>query len=136
MTATALVQDHLATLADATRGRILLALDQHELTVSELCAVLALPQSTVSRHLRVLSDEHWVATRQEGTSRYYSRRPDLDAAAARLWTLVADDLQASAQTTTDRARLADVLAQRRETSRAFFDNEGETWDTLRDELGG
>ena len=30
-------------------------LDRHELTVSELCSVLQLPQSTVSRHLKTLS---------------------------------------------------------------------------------
>ena len=62
MTATAQVHDRLATLADPTRGRILLALEQHELTVGELCAVLSLPQSTVSRHLRVLADDEWVKT--------------------------------------------------------------------------
>ena len=43
MTATAQVHDRLATLADPTRGRILLALEQHELTVGELCSVLSLP---------------------------------------------------------------------------------------------
>ena len=48
MTASAHVHDRLATLADPTRGRILLALEQHELTVGELCAVLALPQAVPS----------------------------------------------------------------------------------------
>ena len=48
--------DDLTTLADATRGRMLLILERHELTVSELCAVLQLPQSTVSRHLKTLAD--------------------------------------------------------------------------------
>ena len=40
--------------------------------VGELCAVLQLPQSTVSRHLKILSDEGWVVARGEGTSRFYS----------------------------------------------------------------
>ena len=52
----ALVFDRLGTLADATRGRILLLLEGTELTVGELCSVLQLPQSTVSRHLKILSD--------------------------------------------------------------------------------
>ena len=47
--------DDLTALADATRSRMLLLLERHELTVSELCAVLQLPQSTVSRHLKTLS---------------------------------------------------------------------------------
>jgi len=130
------VHDRLATLADPTRGRILLCLDQHELTVGELCAVLGLPQSTVSRHLRVLADEEWVATRQEGTSRYYSRNPDLEPGADRLWALVSDDLRASSHWGKDKARLTDVLSQRRNTSREFFESAGAEWDRLRNELFG
>ena len=136
MTATAPVHDRLATLADPTRGRILLALDRHELTVSEVCAVLELPQSTVSRHLKVLADDGWVATRQEGTSRYYSRKPELDEGADRLWALVSDDLRAGAQWSTDKGRLSDVLSQRRQTSRAFFERAGEDWDQLRSAIFG
>src|SRR5512134_3748934 len=107
MTATALVHDRLALLADPTRGRILLALDQHELTVGELCSVLALPQSTVSRHLRVLADDGWVRTRHEGTSRFYSRNDTLDAGADRLWSVVAEDLRGDATHSKDRTRLVD-----------------------------
>ena len=40
--------------------------------MSELCAVLQLPQSTVSRHLKTLADAGWVTSRRDGTSRYYS----------------------------------------------------------------
>ena len=47
-------------------------LDRQELTVSELCAVLQLPQSTVSRHLKTLADADWVTSRRDGTSRYYA----------------------------------------------------------------
>ena len=50
------VLQHMTTLADPTRCRMLLLLERHELTVSELCAVLQLPQSTVSRHLKTLAD--------------------------------------------------------------------------------
>lgn len=136
MTASALVHDRLATLADPTRGRILLALDEQELTVGEICAVLGLPQSTVSRHLRVLADDHWVATRQEGTSRYYSRDGALDAAAERLWAVVSEDLRAGKGWERDRARLADVIAQRRARSREFFAASAGAWDDFRQELVG
>lgn len=136
MTATAPVHDRLATLADPTRGRILLALDQQELTVGELCAVLALPQSTVSRHLRVLADDNWLATRQEGTSRYYSRSNTLDAGAERLWSVVAEDLKAPENHVRDMARLREVIAQRRTKSRDFFASSAGSWDDLRQELFG
>ena len=52
----AAIFDDLTALADATRSRMLLVLERHELTVTELCAVLQLPQSTVSRHLKTLLD--------------------------------------------------------------------------------
>ena len=136
MTATAQVHDRLATLADPTRGRILLALDQHELTVGELCSVLDLPQSTVSRHLKMLADEQWLTTRQEGTSRFYSRNKELDPGADRLWTVVAEDLRASANYRRDLKRLGDVVAQRRTKSREFFAGAAGTWDELRTELFG
>ena len=51
---------------------MLLILERHELTVTELCAVLQLPQSTVSRHLKTLADTSWVTSRRDGTSRYYT----------------------------------------------------------------
>ena len=44
----------MEVLADPTRLRLLRLLERHELGVAELCHVLQLPQSTVSRHLKVL----------------------------------------------------------------------------------
>ena len=55
----------MEVLADPTRLRLLRLLERHELGVAELCDVLQLPQSTVSRHLKVLG------------------RPGLDRGAAR-----------------------------------------------------
>jgi ArsR family transcriptional regulator len=136
MTASAQIHDRLATLADPTRGRILMALDQHELTVGELCAVLGLPQSTASRHLKVLADEEWLSTRHEGTSRFYSRSKDLDPGADRLWTVVAEDLRSSVHHGRDLRRLNEVIAQRRSKSREFFDGAAGSWDDLRQELFG
>jgi DNA-binding transcriptional ArsR family regulator len=60
----AAIFEDLTTLADATRSRMLLVLERHELTVTELCSVLQLPQSTVSRHLKTLSDTDWVSSRR------------------------------------------------------------------------
>ena len=77
------ILDHLSALADTTRSRILLLLDRHELTVSELCGIMQLPQSTVSRHLKALADSGWISARAEGTSNVYAMtRDDLDALGA------------------------------------------------------
>ena len=50
-------------LADPTRLRLLHLLERHELGVVDLCDILQLPQSTVSRHLKVLGDQAWVRSR-------------------------------------------------------------------------
>ena len=55
------ILEHMSALSDPTRCRMLLLLEQHELTVSELCTVVQLPQSTVSRQLKTLADAGWVS---------------------------------------------------------------------------
>ena len=131
------ILDHLSALADSTRTRILLLLEQHELTVSEICAVLQLPQSTASRHLRALADSDWVTSRSEGTSNWYRMRRDgLDPAAERLWRLVREQAAASPTAAQDDRRLDGVLSERRTTSQEFFSSSAGQWDRLRDELFG
>ena len=131
------ILDHMSALAEPTRTRILLLLERRELTVSELCAVLQLPQSTTSRHLRALADSGWVTARAEGTSNWYSKlRDGLDPAAERLWRLVREQASDSPTATQDHRRLEGVLTDRRETSREFFNSSAGQWDRLRDELFG
>ena len=132
-----MVFDHLAALADPTRGRLLLALEPHELTVTELAVALQLPQSTVSRHLKTLSDEGWVAARADGTSRLYrmtvaSLAPD----ARRLWLAVRESISAQPIARHDSTRLRSVLARRRTASQEFFSSAAGRWDSLRAELFG
>src|SRR5712672_1933441 len=115
------ILDHLASLADTTRSRLLLLLDRHELTVTELCGVMQLPQSTVSRHLKALADSSWIAARAEATSHFYSMTRDgLDPAARRLWALVRDQVGSSPAASLDQRRVQTVLAERRTKSQEFF----------------
>jgi ArsR family transcriptional regulator len=131
------ILDHLSALADATRDRLLLLLETHELTVSELCAVLQLPQSTVSRHLKALSDVGWVSSRAEGTSRRYTiARDHLDAPTRKLWLLVREQVNGSRAAAQDLHRLQGVLAERRTKSQEFFSSSAGQWDRLREELFG
>ena len=128
--------DQLSSLADPTRGRLLLLLARHELTVGELCAVLQLPQSTVSRHLKTLGDEGWVASRAEGTSRQYRMTDSLDASARRLWELVRDQTAKTPLAHHDGERLRATLAERKLKSQEFFSGAASQWDALRAELFG
>ena len=129
--------DHLVALSDPTRGRVLFVLDGHELTVSELAQVLQLPQPTVSRHLKTLTDEGWLAVRADGTSRHYTLAgAQLEAGARELWAVVRGQVAATAAARHDGERLRAVLAARRTKSRAFFSSAAGEWDRLRAELFG
>jgi len=127
----------MQSLSDGTRVRLLRLLERHELTVAELCAVLQSPQSTVSRHLKVLADDGWIDSRREATSRlYHMSLDDLEPPARRLWLLLREqtaDLPSSEQ---DEQRLASVLADRQSRSQAFFSSAAGQWDRLRHELYG
>ncbi len=127
--------DWLQTLADATRVRLMRLLDQQELAVSELCAILQMPQSTVSRHLKVLVDDQWIANRRDGTNHLYRiEQENWSEARMSLWHWVRQ--QADSPTAElDQQRLARVVAER-SRSEAFFSSAAEQWDKLRIELFG
>jgi DNA-binding transcriptional ArsR family regulator len=59
-------------LGDGTRLRIVDALADRPLSVGALCTMLDAPQSTVSRHLKVLRDQSLVTGRHDGASVWYS----------------------------------------------------------------
>jgi ubiquinone/menaquinone biosynthesis C-methylase UbiE/DNA-binding transcriptional ArsR family regulator len=154
------ILDHLTALADTTRNRILLLLERQEMTVSELCAVMQLPQSTVSRHLKALADSEWVTARGEGTSHLYTMnrhaaKPDagrvngqtarapleeggevLEPTTRRLWLLVREQVETTPEAVGDQQRLQSVLAKRRTRSQEFFSSAAGQWDRFRDDLFG
>jgi ArsR family transcriptional regulator len=129
--------DRLSAVADPLRCRVLLVLERHELTVSELCSVLQLPQSTVSRHLKVLADDGWVRARPEGTRRLYTAaESSAGSVAGDLWRLVRSEVGASPTAADDRRRLDGVLANRRTKSQEFFASAAGEWAEMRRELFG
>jgi len=127
----------MAALADPIRCRMLLPLERHELTVNEICAVLQLPQSTVSRHLKTLADDGWVSSRRDGTSRFYGMvLSELDPGAQRLWPLIREQIAGTSGAEQDERRLKSVLSKRRSKSEEFFSSASGQWDHLRSELFG
>src|SRR6187551_3418376 len=120
-TAAPAILEQMTAVTDPTRARLLLLVEGHELTVSEICSVLQLPQSTVSRHLKSLADTGWVSSRADGTSRLYTMpRAQQDPAMRRLWLLVRESIGTSPAATQDHRRLERVLAERRSRSQEFF----------------
>jgi len=80
-------------LADPMRLRLLRILERHELGVADLCDVLQAPQSTVSRHLKLLLDQGWVQSRRQGTNHLYEMILDeLVPAARKLWLLAREQI--------------------------------------------
>lgn len=69
---------HCRLLADSTRLRLLLLLDQEELSVAELAAITQLAQPRVSTHLAKLKDARLVNDRRDGVSVYYRMASELD----------------------------------------------------------
>jgi ArsR family transcriptional regulator len=137
MNMTPLVVDQLSVLSDAIRVRMLAVLESRELTVSELCDIVQLPQSTVSRHLKTLADGDWVTSRRDGTHRLYTLSlEDLDPSARRLWQVVREQLSQSPSASDDDRRLKQVLAERRTRSEVFFSSAAGKWDRLREDLFG
>ena len=64
------------TMGDNTRLYILMALNHHELCVSDLTYILGLSQSAISHALGSLRAQKLVKTRREGKTIYYSLDDD------------------------------------------------------------
>jgi ArsR family transcriptional regulator len=125
------------SLADATRLRLLRLLERHELGVADLCDVVQLPQSTVSRHLKVLADQDWLRSRQQGTSHLYRMTLDeLKAPSRKLWVFAREQIDGWATVQQDSLRLSRLLSDKQKESQAFFAGAAGQWDRLRRELYG
>ena len=126
----------MQSLSDPTRLRLLRLLEQQELGVLELCEILQLPQSTVSRHLKTLADTGWVVSRRENTNNLYRTLLDeLDPPKRDLWLLARRQTEAWATAQQDELRLRRLLAARRE-GREFFAGISADWDEIRREQYG
>ena len=66
------VAELFKAFGDLTRARIICALTQSELCVSDLAVLLEMNQSAVSHQLRLLKQARLVKTRRDGKVRYYS----------------------------------------------------------------
>ena len=112
----------LRLLADATRLRLLLLLEQAELTVAEIQEILGMGQSRISTHLAQLRAAGLVRDRRAGKNIYYGPAPlePTDRSRARLREIVqasAGEISESAQ---DRAALSLVLRKREDRARDYF----------------
>lgn len=131
--------DQLASLSEPLRLRLCRILESQELSVGEISRVVQLPQSTVSRNLKVLADAGWLVKRSEGTATLYRLvLDDLPVSARALWITVRQQLEASpdAASVEDARRVQTVLDERTTDSVSFFGRVAGAWDSVRAELFG
>lgn len=124
-------------MADRTRQRTLAVLRRYELSVSELVETLQQPQSTISRHLKVLRDAGLICDRRHGNTVLYcvpqpNGNGDREDLRSRMLEWLADQPLAESVET----RLQRIIRKRRDMSSRFFDRIGRQWDTLREESFG
>src|SRR4029079_11600231 len=120
-TAPELLLARLESLADPIRLRLLVLLEEQELSVFELAGIPQTPQSSVSRHLKPLADQGWIVSRSERTANLYRMtNGELPEASRRLWELSRQEITAWPQLAHDRLRLEQRLAERQPDARALF----------------
>ncbi|MFK7927055.1 MAG: ArsR/SmtB family transcription factor [Myxococcota bacterium] len=127
--------DRLPVISEPTRARLLRVLAHVELGVGELGRVVQLPQSTVSRHLKVLHTDGWVDRRKDGTANLFRLSEDLPQGAGVLWPAVQQAADRRWGTEDDH-RLDAVIAARTVDSQTFFGRNAERWEEMRTELFG
>lgn len=113
----------LRLLADATRLRLLLLLEQAELTVAEIQEILNMGQSRISTHLAQLKRAGFVADRRAGKHIYYglaASGEETDPASARLREIVTASAKEIPESATDRVALGLVLRKREDRAREYF----------------
>ena len=120
-------------LADQTRLRLLAILQLGEFTVQELVEILAMGQSRISRHLKILHAAGIVQVKREGTWAYYRLQPS-DQLFTQLQPLLQNCWPELSAYNSDRTALVSILAARRNRSRDFFDRHARQWDQMARDL--
>lgn len=70
------LSDFFKVLGDSTRAKIMWALDEHELCVCDLAALLNMTKSAISHQLRALREANLVINRRDGKNIYYALADD------------------------------------------------------------
>ncbi len=113
----------LRLLADPTRLRLLLLLEQVELSVAELQDILGMGQSRISSHLAQLRRAGVVENRRAGKNVYYGATEigGRNGARVRVQEVLRSLAREIPETTRDRTALKLTLRKRQDRAREYFD---------------
>src|SRR5437870_10542626 len=113
----------LRLLADPTRLRLLLLLEEEELSVAELQKILGMGQARISSHLAQLKRAGVVEDRRSGKNVYYglTAKEERNPARAKVNELIRVLAREMPETGRDRTALQLALRKRRDKAREYFD---------------
>src|SRR5712675_327443 len=132
----------LRLLADTTRLRLLLLLEQEELSVAELQQILGMGQSRISSHLAQLKRAGVVEDRRAGKNVYYGaiKAAGKNGARGRVQQMIEILARDIPETERDRTALKLALRKRQDKAREYFDQlagkfgrsyvPGRSWEAL------
>ncbi len=132
----------LRLLADETRLRLLVLLDEEELSVAELQEILGMGQSRISTHLAQLKHAGLVEDRRSGKNVYYAsaKAPGKDGATKQIRDVLRTLARELPEVSRDRTSLKLVLRKRQDKAREYFDElagkfgrsyvPGRSWEAL------
>jgi ArsR family transcriptional regulator len=113
----------LRLLADPTRLRLMLLLEQEELTVAELQEILGMGQSRISSHLAQLKRAGVVQDRRAGKNVYYglTTARERNSTRAKVNELTRTLAREMPEAVRDRTALKVTLRKRQDKAREYFD---------------
>ena len=114
--------DTIKLLSDSTRARILIILNDEELSVAELQEVMNMGQSRISSHLSLLRQGDLVIDRKEGKKTFYETNPSRNPSKAKLIDSVLSVLRADSKAIEDQTNLKRVLNKRKQAAEEYFNS--------------
>lgn len=124
----------LKALSDSTRLRLFAVLYNQEINVNEIVRIMGMGQSRISRHLKILVDAGILQSRRDGLWVFY-RKSDDEKIAAFLETIYAQ-ARNEEQIKGDLQRSKDILKQKRQQEKEFFNELAGNWESLKKDLLG
>ena len=122
--------EHLKSVAEPSRLRMLKLLAQTDLTVSELTTILGQSQPRVSRHLKLLLEARLIRRRQEGSWALF-RLDSQGNHGALVGEILSHVDAADPVLMRDAERLDMVKRHRRESASSYFSANAQSWDQIR-----
>ncbi len=116
-----LLASYLKAAADPLRLAVLRLLKQDSFAVLELCHLLAVKQSGMSHHLKILAQAGLVATRREGNTIFYRRAAAAESGHAELQQALFARIDRMPLDDGIAARLTEVQHERTASSTDFFE---------------